>query len=58
MRSGRAMRPIYHETRPRYKLIHLFKPDPNAPPYVTCSRAKPAMRLYSSESRWSSARVM
>ena len=29
MRSGRAMRPS--RTRPWYKLIHLFKPDPNAP---------------------------
>jgi hypothetical protein len=28
------------------------------PVYVTCSRANPAMRLYSSESRSSSARVM
>jgi hypothetical protein len=28
------MRPIYHETRPQYKFIHLFKPDPNAPPIL------------------------
>ena len=42
----------------RYRASRQAEAAPRGERYVTCSRAKPAMRLYSSESRWSSARVM